>query len=420
MRIRFEIAFLVLLLGVTILPATTLTRALQVSETIRIFGLVDNPLNLTRAELASFPMVSEVARLKCVVGIPDVVYNWTGIPLFHLLALAQIKPEAYKIVTRAYGFESDLLVKEAIKPNVILAVGANGTSLPNIDGIQGAFRLVVPCKWGYKWVGDVKEIEVVDTDYKGTYEGSGWDDAGDIADCGPLPTLTPPIQTSTLPYGNRSFEIGIFTNAQVKQFAFNYFQNEITTNFEAQQETMGFADFIIPESFLKGPYNVTIDGNKVATVSANIIQHAYIYIAFSQGNHTVNILGTEFFGKIPQISVDYNNTAYIEETITFDASKSTDYIGIVSFEWSFGDGANGTGAVTQHSYAKEGIYSVKLNATNSDDISNFATLTVYVGTRPVDVLLFVKAFLIALFGLLVLMLALLLRNRKPTTQTSRN
>jgi hypothetical protein len=366
-------------------------------------------------------MVSEVARLKSVVGIPDVVYNWTGIPLFHLLALAQIKPEAYKIVTRALdGFESDLLVEEAIKPTTILALGANGTSLPDISGIQGAFRLVVPCKWGYKWVGNVKEIEVVNTDYKGTYEGSGWDDAGDIANCTELPTLTPPIQISTLPYGNRSFEIEIFTNAQIKEFTFDYFQNEITANLEAQQETLGFADFIIPQSFLKGPYNVTIDGNKVATVGADILQHAYIYIPFSQGNHTVNILGTEFFGKIPQINVDYNSTAYVGETITFDASKSTDYGEIASFEWSFDDDANYTGAITQHSYAKEGIYSVKLNVTNSDGISNFATLTVSVGARPVDVLLFVKVFLIALFGLLVFMLALLLRNRKPTTQTSGN
>src|SRR4030067_120642 len=195
MRIGLEMAFLVLLLSVTLLPATTLTHALQGSETIRIFGLVNNPLNLTRAELASFPMVSEVARLKCVMGIPDVVYNWTGIPLFHLLASARLEPEAYKIVTRALdGFESDLLVKEAIRPTTILAMGANGTSLPDIDGVQGAFRLVVPCKWGYKWVGNIKEIEVVSTDYKGTYEGSGWDDAGDITGCGPLPTLTPPIQ----------------------------------------------------------------------------------------------------------------------------------------------------------------------------------------------------------------------------------
>src|SRR4030042_2826123 len=110
MRIRLEMAFLVLLLTITFLPAATLTHALQVSETIRIFGLVNNPLNLTRAELASFPMASEVARLKCVMGIPDVVYNWTGIPLFHLLALARIQPEEYKIFTRALdGFESDLL-----------------------------------------------------------------------------------------------------------------------------------------------------------------------------------------------------------------------------------------------------------------------------------------------------------------------
>jgi DMSO/TMAO reductase YedYZ molybdopterin-dependent catalytic subunit len=177
MRIRFEVAFPALLLGGALtnyLPVSSLVGAFQASDNVRIYSLVNKPLNLTRAELFSFPMVSEVARLECVMGIPNVVYNWSGVPLFYLLTLTEIRPEAYKVVTRSSdGFESDLLVEEALQPSTILALGANGTDLPVINGVQGSFRLVVPCKWGYKWVGDVKEIEVVNTDYKGTCESSG-------------------------------------------------------------------------------------------------------------------------------------------------------------------------------------------------------------------------------------------------------
>lgn len=125
----------ILLVFLSRLGAAVPPQALQQGTTdgIRVFGLVNSPLNLTYDELRSFPMVSEVAELKCVYGSPDVTYNWTGIPLFYLLTLAQVKPEAYKVVTRGSdGFSSDLLIEDALKPTTILALGTNGTDLPEI------------------------------------------------------------------------------------------------------------------------------------------------------------------------------------------------------------------------------------------------------------------------------------------------
>jgi len=92
---------LAMILMAAILVSSTMasSQVLQhgTGDGIRIFGLVNRPLNLTYAELRSLPIVSEVAELKCVMGLPDVTYNWTGIPLFYLLTLAEAKPEAYKI-----------------------------------------------------------------------------------------------------------------------------------------------------------------------------------------------------------------------------------------------------------------------------------------------------------------------------------
>jgi hypothetical protein len=419
-RIEFVTAFLMLLLGgalINFLPTPYLVGAFQAAGNVRIYGLVDKPMNLTRAELLSFPMVSEVARLQCVMGIPDVTYNWTGIPLFHLLTLAQIRLESYKVVTRSSdGFESDLLVEEALQPSTILALGANGTDLPEIDGIQGSFRLVVPCKWGYKWVGDVREIEVVDTDYKGTYESSGWSDAGDMPDCGSLPTTTPQLETLHLPYGNRTFEIGIFTNVSIDAFTFDYFQKELEVSVTVPLGTTGFADIILLQDFLKGPYNVTLDDKNIEAVEADVIQHSYLYLSAGQGNHTVRIFGSEFFGHIPEIAVDYNGIVDVGQTVIFNASKSVDYGEIVSYEWNFGDGTNGTGEVTQHSYDKEGIYEVRLNATNNEGISGFATLRVIVERPPESIPPTVKLFLLAILVLLILMFGILLRNRRSETE----
>jgi len=420
MRIRFEVAFPALLLGGALtnyLPVSSLVGAFQASDNVRIYSLVNKPLNLTRAELFSFPMVSEVARLECVMGIPNVVYNWSGVPLFYLLTLTEIRPEAYKVVTRSSdGFESDLLVQEALQPSTILALRANGTDLPDINGIQGSFRLVAPCKWGYKWVGDVKEIEVVNTDYKGTYESSGWSDAGDIPDCGPLPTTTPPLETLHLPYGNRTFEIKIFTNASIEAFNFDYFQKELEVNVTVPLGTPGFAEFVLLQDFLKGPYNVTLDDKKIDAVEADVIQRSYLYLPVGQGNHTVRIFGTEFFGHIPEITVDYNGTVDVGQTVIFNASRSVDYGEIVSYEWDFGDGINGTGEVIQHSYGKEGTYEVRLNATNNEGISNFATLRVIVERPPESIPPTVKLFLLTVLVLLILMFGILLRNRRSETE----
>lgn len=417
---KHETVFLVLIVSEALtafLPTSSVVNAQQTSDTIRIDGLVNRNLTLSRAELLSFPMVSEVARLRCVMNIPDVTYNWTGIPLFHLLTLAQIKPEASKIVTRGSGgFVSDLLVEEALQPTTILALGANGTDLPVISGLQDSFRLVVPCKWGYKWVGDVKEIEVVNTDYKGTYESSGWSDAGDMPDCGPLPTTTPPLETLHLPYGNRTFEVKIFTNISINAFTFDYFQKKLEANVTVPLGTTSFADFVLPQDFLKGPYNVTLDDKKIDTVEANVIQRSYLYLPVGEGNHTLRIFGTEFFGHIPEITVDYNGTVDVGQTAIFNASKSVDYGEIVSYEWNFGDGINGTGEVVQHSYGKEGTYEVRLNATNNEGISNFATLPVIVERPPESIPSTVKILLLAVLVLLILMFGILLRNRRSETE----
>jgi len=288
--ISFPLAFLSKL-GAAVPP-----QALQQGTTdgLRVFGMVNSPLNLTYAELRSFPMVSEVAELKCISGSPDVTYNWTGIPLFYLLTLAQVKPEAYKVVTRASdGFSSDLLIEDAMKPTTILALGANGTDLPEISGIKGLCRLVVPCKWGYKWVGNLTEIEVVDYDYKGTYESNGQSDEADRPDSTVLPPITPPIQELNLAFGNTTFNVEAFTNVSINDYAIDYAQKKISLNITVPSGTVGFADFILPQTLLKGPYNVSVDTQTVNTVETDLANQSYLYVTFPEGLHNVEITGTD-------------------------------------------------------------------------------------------------------------------------------
>ena len=64
--------------------------------------------------------------------------------------------------------------------------------------------------------------------------------------------------------------------------------------------------------------------------------------------------------------------------MSFDASGSSDNVGIVSYEWDFGDGNTGTGLITAHVYTEPGIYTVTLTVRD-------ATGNVDTGSRTITV-----------------------------------
>ena len=55
-------------------------------------------------------------------------------------------------------------------------------------------------------------------------------------------------------------------------------------------------------------------------------------------------------------------------SITFDASESSDNVGIINCKWDFGDGNTKNGMIVTHSYSKSGNYTVTLAV--SDAVGN--------------------------------------------------
>jgi hypothetical protein len=69
--------------------------------------------------------------------------------------------------------------------------------------------------------------------------------------------------------------------------------------------------------------------------------------------------------------------------VGFDGSGSSDQGGaIVSYEWAFGDGANGTGIKPSHAYGQAGVYTVKLTVTDDGGFSSSVEHTVNVVEAP--------------------------------------
>lgn len=78
----------------------------------------------------------------------------------------------------------------------------------------------------------------------------------------------------------------------------------------------------------------------------------------------------------PRANAGQNQTVNTGQAVAFDASNSTDNIGIVSYEWNFGDDTTATGIATTHIYASPETYTVVL--TVKDASGNLATDTVII------------------------------------------
>jgi chitodextrinase len=64
----------------------------------------------------------------------------------------------------------------------------------------------------------------------------------------------------------------------------------------------------------------------------------------------------------------------VNQAITFNASSSYDSDGnITNYEWNFGDGTNGSGRITTHSYSSAGEYPVTLIITDNSSTLNATT-----------------------------------------------
>jgi uncharacterized delta-60 repeat protein len=96
---------------------------------------------------------------------------------------------------------------------------------------------------------------------------------------------------------------------------------------------------------------------------------------------TAQLFVTRLIGDpVPTPSIDASpNPAIPGQTISFSGSSMSDPNGAIpSYGWSFGDGANATGANPQHAYAQPGSYKVTLTVTYDDGVISSATKTIVV------------------------------------------
>ena len=154
---------------------------------LKVTGLVEKPLSLTRDQLIAMPSRTQITRHDCVEGW-SCIAKWTGTPLSLVLDEAKVKPEARYVVfqcldsierslsgdVKYYG-SIDLI--DARHPQTILAYGLNGKPLPVENGAP--LRVRVERQLGYKMPKYIAGIELVDSfTAMGLGKGGYWEDRG--------------------------------------------------------------------------------------------------------------------------------------------------------------------------------------------------------------------------------------------------
>ena len=185
-------------LATSILNATALPE-FPAEWQLNITGLVEHPMNLTLNDLATMPQTIIAATIYCV-DFPTFVVetgNWKGVKLATLLEQAGVLPSAVKVAFYADdGYTSDLDLLTATSQDIIVAYEKDAALLSE------KLRLVVPGKWGYKWVSQLTQIVLVDFDFKGKWESQGYSDEASVQTStnrqlpSNVPNIPNPSQTS--------------------------------------------------------------------------------------------------------------------------------------------------------------------------------------------------------------------------------
>jgi hypothetical protein len=135
---------------------------------------------------------------------------------------------------------------------------------------------------------------VVDYDYKGYYEEAGYSDEAFRPNC-TMPSTNPPLQSFNVTNHEQEYTVQILTNSSLESFTFE--ETRLVFKFSGLEGTSGYLYVSFPKELFEEPYQVYIDGNSVSYHQTNIYQNAYLYLAFTNSNHTITIEGLSATGN---------------------------------------------------------------------------------------------------------------------------
>ncbi len=135
---------------------------------LKVGGLVDNPVELTLAELEQLGVVEHITMHHCIQGWSGIA-KWGGVPMHALIQLVRPKPEAKTAAFFSFGealyggsYYDTQSLDNLLKAECLLASHMNGQPLNAVYGAP--LRLRVENQLGYKMVKWIERIEFVSSE----------------------------------------------------------------------------------------------------------------------------------------------------------------------------------------------------------------------------------------------------------------
>jgi DMSO/TMAO reductase YedYZ molybdopterin-dependent catalytic subunit len=117
----------------------------------KVWGLVEEPFELTWQELLALPRVQLTSDFHCVTTWSRYDNSWEGVHIRDILRRARPKPEAKFVMEHSWtGYTTNLPLAALDDDDVIVALKHDGEDLAPEHG--GPVRLIVPKLYAYKTV----------------------------------------------------------------------------------------------------------------------------------------------------------------------------------------------------------------------------------------------------------------------------
>ncbi|HZA21938.1 MAG TPA: sulfite oxidase-like oxidoreductase [Dehalococcoidia bacterium] len=144
---------------------------------IRVFGLVEQEIELDWEEFTKLDWVAVAADFHCVTQWSSQDNRWEGVPFATLVGAASPRPEARYVMAHCYGGYTTNLPLDIAMEEGLLAHKQNGEELGSDHGWP--LRLIIPSRYAWKSAKWVNGIELLAEDSPGFWEQRGYSNNAD-------------------------------------------------------------------------------------------------------------------------------------------------------------------------------------------------------------------------------------------------
>jgi DMSO/TMAO reductase YedYZ molybdopterin-dependent catalytic subunit len=145
---------------------------------LRVFGLVENELNLGWDAFQALPQMHDVSDFHCVTRWSQLDMDWIGVSAQDILALAAPLPSAQFVTLHGYdNYTTNLPLEALLDDDVLVAHSVLGKPLAREHG--GPARMIVPKRYAWKGAKWLKAIELHAHDRRGFWEVRGYHNDAD-------------------------------------------------------------------------------------------------------------------------------------------------------------------------------------------------------------------------------------------------